>query len=92
MFYFRPSNSFKNPVSTKDLDWDHKEKKMPTYLFIQTKTQICTSWMQSLLFLYLAHVIEQPIFPIPNLEYLQLNFYFDFFNDSENSFWGFSKI
>ena len=28
--------------------------------------------------LYLAHVIEQPIFQIPNLEYLQRNFCFDF--------------
>ena len=25
-------------------------------------------------YLYLAHVIEQPIFRIPNLEYLQRNF------------------
>ena len=29
--------------------------------------------------MYLAHVIEQPIFRIPNLEYLQRNFCFDFF-------------
>ena len=28
---------------------------------------------------YLAHVIEQPIFRIPNLDYLQRNFCFDFF-------------
>ena len=28
---------------------------------------------------YLAHVIEQPIFRIPNLKYSQLNFCFDFF-------------
>ena len=41
---------------------------------------------------YLAHVLEQPIFWIPNLEYLQRNFCFDFFNDSENTFWGFFKI
>ena len=34
----------------------------------------------------LAHVMEQPIFRIPNLEYLQLNFCFDFFDDSENTF------
>ena len=27
--------------------------------------------------IYLAHVIEQPIFPVPNLEYLQQNFCFD---------------
>ena len=43
-------------------------------------------------FLYLTHVIEQPIFLIPNLEYLQQNFCFDFFNDSENTFWGFFEI
>jgi len=41
---------------------------------------------------YLAHIIEQPIFWIPNLEYLQWNFCFDFFNDSENTFWGFFEI
>ena len=41
---------------------------------------------------YLAHVIEQPIFRIPNLKYLKLNFRFDFFNDSENTFWGFFEI
>ena len=29
-------------------------------------------------YFYLAHVIEQPIFRIPNLEYLQRNFCFDF--------------
>ena len=40
----------------------------------------------------LAHFIEQPIFRIPNLEYLQWNFCFDFFNDSENTFWGFFEI
>ena len=42
--------------------------------------------------MYLAHVIEQPIFRIPNLKYLQQNFCFDFFNDSENTFWGFFEI
>ena len=36
--------------------------------------------------LYLAHVIEQPNLQIPNPQYLQLNFCFDFFNDSENTF------
>ena len=41
---------------------------------------------------YLTHVIEQPIFQIPNLKYLQQNFCFDFFNDSENTFWGFFEI
>ena len=41
---------------------------------------------------YLAHVIEQPIFRIPNLEYLQQNICFDFFNDSDNTFWGFFEI
>ena len=41
---------------------------------------------------YLAHVIEQPIFRILNLEYLQLNFSFDIFHDSENTFWGFFDI
>ena len=35
---------------------------------------------------YLAHVIEQPNFRIPNPQYLQRNFRFDFFNDSENTF------
>ena len=35
---------------------------------------------------YLAHVIEQPNFRIPNPQYLQQNFCFDFFNDSENTF------
>ena len=35
---------------------------------------------------YLAHIIEHPIFRIPNIEYLQRNFCFDFFNDSENTF------
>ena len=35
---------------------------------------------------YLAHVIEQPNFRIPNPQYLQRNFCFDFFNDSENTF------
>ena len=35
---------------------------------------------------YLAHVIEQPIFLIPNLKYLQRNLCFDFFNDSDNTF------
>ena len=37
-------------------------------------------------FFYLAHVIEQPNFRIPNPQYLQQNFCFDFFNDSENTF------
>ena len=36
--------------------------------------------------MYLAHVIEQPNLRIPNPQYLQLNFCFDFFNDSENTF------
>ena len=35
---------------------------------------------------YLAHVITQPMYSIPNLEYLQRNFCFDFLNDSENTF------
>ena len=34
----------------------------------------------------LAHVIEQPVFRIPNLEFLQRNICFDFFNDSANTF------
>ena len=42
--------------------------------------------------IYLAHVIEQPNLRIPNPQYLQLNFCFDFFNDSENTFWGFFEI
>ena len=42
--------------------------------------------------LYLAHVIKQPNLWIPNPQYLQLNFCFDFFNDSENIFWGFFEI
>ena len=41
---------------------------------------------------YLAHVIEQPNFRIPNPQYLPRNFCFDFFNDSENTFWGFFEI
>ena len=44
------------------------------------------------LILYLAHVIKQPNLRIPNPQYLQLNFCFDFFNDSENTFWGFFEI
>ena len=36
--------------------------------------------------LYLAHVIEQPNFRIRNPQYLQQNFCFDFFSDSENTF------
>ena len=40
----------------------------------------------------LAHVIEQQNFGIPNPQYLQRNFRFDFFNDSENTFWGFFEI
>ena len=39
-----------------------------------------------ILSLYLAHVIKQPNFQIPNPQYLQQNFCFDFFNDSENTF------
>ena len=35
---------------------------------------------------YLAHVIEQPNLRIPNPQYLQLDFCFDFLNDSENTF------
>ena len=31
------------------------------------------------MYLYLAHVIEQPNFRIPNPQYLQRNFCFDFF-------------
>ena len=42
--------------------------------------------MSIFLYLYLAHVIEQPNLRIPNPQYLQLNFCFDFFNDSENTF------
>ena len=43
--------------------------------------------VKSIVLMYLfAHVIEQPIFRIPNLKYLQQNFCFDFFNDSENTF------
>ena len=41
---------------------------------------------------YLAHVIEKPNLRIPNPQYLQLSFCFDFFNDSENTFWGFFEI
>ena len=41
---------------------------------------------------FLAHVIKQPNLQIPNLQHLQLNFCFDFFNDSENTFWGFFEI
>ena len=38
-------------------------------------------------YFYLAHIIEQPNFRIPNPQYLQRNFCFDFFfNDSENTF------
>ena len=37
-------------------------------------------------FFYLVHGIEQPNFGITNPQYLQLNFCFDFFNDSENTF------
>ena len=40
----------------------------------------------NMFYLYLAHVIEQPNLRIPNPQYLQLNFCFDFFNDSENTF------
>ena len=35
---------------------------------------------------YLAHVIEPPNLRIPNPQYLQLDFCFDFLNDSENTF------
>ena len=35
---------------------------------------------------YLVHVIDQPNLRIPNPQYLQRNFCFDFFNDSENRF------
>ena len=41
---------------------------------------------QKVAIVYLAHVIEQPNFRIPNPQYLQRNFCFDFFNDSENTF------
>ena len=34
----------------------------------------------------IGHVIEQPNLSIPNPQYLQLTFCFDFFNDSENTF------
>ena len=43
-------------------------------------------------YLYLVHIIEQPNLRIPNPQYLQRNFCFDFFNDSENTFWGFFEI
>ena len=42
--------------------------------------------------IHLALVIEQPNFRIPNPQHLQRNFCFDFFNDSENTFWGFFEI
>ena len=48
--------------------------------------------VSQLLYVYLVHVIEQPNFRIPNPQYLQPNFCFDFFNDSENTFWGFFEI
>ena len=35
---------------------------------------------------YLAHIIKQPNLWIPNPQYLQLNFCFDFLNDSERHF------
>ena len=35
---------------------------------------------------YLVHIIKQPNFRNPNPQYLQRNFCFDFFNDSENTF------
>ena len=35
---------------------------------------------------YFAHIIEQPNFRVPNPQYLQRNFCFDFSNDSENTF------
>ena len=43
-------------------------------------------WSQYKQEIYLAHVIEQPNFRIPNPQYLQRNFCSDFFNDSENTF------
>jgi hypothetical protein len=36
--------------------------------------------------------MEQPNLRIPNPQYLQLNLFFDFFNDSENTFWGLFEI
>ena len=52
------------------------------------KTSNCSEFQKK----YLAHIIEQSIFWIWNLEYLKRNFRFDFFNDSENTFWGFIEI
>ena len=59
------------------------------YLRIRESLKFLFLWKHVV---YLAHVIEQLNFRIPNPQYLQLNFCFDFFNDSENTFWGFFEI
>ena len=55
-----------------------KALKPPLHITMQSPSSVRT--------LYLAHVIEQPNFRIPNPQYLQRNFCYDFFNDSENTF------
>ena len=71
--------------------------KCITYIYCSNIMMIFVTAMKTLLLQYfqnnyLAHVIEQPNFRIPNPQYLQRNFCFDFFNDSENTFWGFFEI
>ena len=58
-------------------------------LFVSMKTP---SFCEKFGVQYLAHVIEQPNFRIPNPQYLQQKFCFDYFSDSENTFWGFFEI
>ena len=43
-----------------------------THAYTTSQTPISNYYQ--IMILYLAHVIEQPIFRIPNLEYLQQNF------------------
>ena len=81
---FRPSDlaTSSGPFSHRISLFFHKRKEKTVQNsrlgFQVSSWQICD--------MYLAHVIEQPIFRIPILEYLQRNFCFDFFNDSENTF------
>ena len=70
------------------------ESLNPSYIatILISECYLITNNIAKILDKYLAHVIKQPNFRIPNPQYLQWNFCFDFFNDSENTFWGFFEI
>ena len=85
-------------IHVQSVHMKEKPHLCPSYVFI---TCFHESWIFYLRFLFrekklvlyiLLTSSKQPNFRIPNPQYLPRNFCFDFFNDSENTFWGFFEI